>query len=96
MIYQIDAEKIDPAGSRLVVVPTTDGVYDGPIELSDDAEDRMKRPLAGVIQAIGPSVSQQFAVGDRVMFGRYAGTEVELVGGLVLVLQESDIIGVLR
>ncbi len=96
MKYVIHAERIDPAGARLVVVPTTDGAYDGPIELSDDASERLKRPLSGVVQSLGPAVSDQFMVGDRVMFGRYAGTEVDLDGGTVLVLLESDIIGILR
>ena len=72
----------------------------GGLFLPETAKDK---PSEGVILAVGSgkinddgSVNDlQVAVGDRVVFGKYAGTEIKVDGAERLILREEDILGVL-
>jgi chaperonin GroES len=63
-----------------------------------------RSPLAGEIIAVGPGGRDETAklipidlkVGDRVLFGKWSGTEVKLDGVDYLIMKESDIMGVLQ
>jgi chaperonin GroES len=71
----------------------------GGIIIPDTAKDK---PFEGEVLAVGPGKRQDngqtllmaVAVGNRVMFGKYAGTEIRLEGEDLLVLREPDILGV--
>ncbi|RAI43895.1 co-chaperone GroES [Rhodoplanes roseus] len=62
-----------------------------------------EKPQQGEIVAVGPGgrdeagklVPLDLKVGDRVLFGKWSGTEVKLDGVDVLIMKESDIMGVL-
>jgi chaperonin GroES len=56
----------------------------GGIIIPDSAKEK---PSQGEITAVGP--------GDRVLFGKWSGTEVKLDGQELLIMKESDIMGVL-
>ena len=72
----------------------------GGIIIPDSAKEK---PSQGEIIAVGPGgrdesgklVSIDVKVGDRVLFGKWSGTEVKLDGEELLIMKESDIMGVL-
>ncbi|MGA9442255.1 MAG: co-chaperone GroES [Methyloceanibacter sp.] len=62
-----------------------------------------EKPQTGKIVSVGPGVRGEdgkiqalgVKVGDKVLFGKWSGTEVKLDGGDLLIMKESDIMGVL-
>ena len=50
---------------------------------------------AGVRNELGAIVALDVKAGDRVLFGKWSGTEVKLDGEELLIMKESDIMGVL-
>jgi chaperonin GroES len=73
----------------------------GGIIIPDTAKEK---PSQGEIVAVGPGgrdeagklIPIDLQVGDRVLFGKWSGTEVKLDGEDVLIMKESDIMGVLE
>jgi chaperonin GroES len=73
----------------------------GGIIIPDTAKEK---PIQGEVLAVGPGarddsgklIALDVKVGDVVLFGKWAGTEVKLEGEEVLVLKESDIIGIIE
>jgi len=65
--------------------------------------DAKEKPSQGEITAVGPGgrdeagklIPIDLKVGDRVLFGKWSGTEVKLDGEELLIMKESDIMGVL-
>ena len=63
-----------------------------------------EKPMQGEIVAVGPGardeagkvVSLDVKAGDRVLFGKWSGTEVKIGGEELLVMKESDIIGIVE
>jgi len=63
-----------------------------------------EKPMQGEILAVGPGARNEqgeliplgVEVGDRVLFGKWSGTEVKLDGDELLIMKESDIMGVLE
>src|SRR3954471_23524677 len=72
----------------------------GGILIPDTAKEK---PSQGEVVAVGPGgrdeagklISIDFKVGDRVLFGKWSGTEVKIDGIDLLIMKESDIMGVL-
>src|SRR5215212_5505313 len=62
-----------------------------------------EKPMQGEVLAVGPGARNEkgdlvpmgVQVGDRVLFGKWSGTEVKLDGDELLIMKESDIMGVL-
>ncbi|MCB1444101.1 MAG: co-chaperone GroES [Methyloceanibacter sp.] len=73
----------------------------GGIIIPDTAKEK---PQQGEVVAVGPGVADDMGkvqpldvrVGDRVLFGKWSGTEVKIDGDDVLIMKESDILGVLE
>ncbi len=73
----------------------------GGIIIPDTAQEK---PQEGEIVAVGPGArdedgkvqSLDVKVGDRVLFGKWSGTEVKIDGDELLIMKESDIMGVLE
>ena len=63
-----------------------------------------EKPMQGEVLAVGPGardedgdlVPMSVQVGDRVLFGKWSGTEVKIDDEEVLIMKESDIMGVLE
>ena len=63
-----------------------------------------EKPMQGEVLAVGPGARNEkgdlvpmgVQVGDRVLFGKWSGTEVKLDGDELLIMKESDIMGVLE
>ena len=73
----------------------------GGIIIPDTAKEK---PMQGEILAVGPGargedgklIPMGVSAGDRVLFGKWSGTEVKLDGEDLLIMKESDIMGVLE
>ncbi|HLI69773.1 MAG TPA: co-chaperone GroES [Ktedonobacteraceae bacterium] len=94
--------KIKPLGDRIVVKPLSGETQTkSGIVLPDTAKEK---PQEGEVLAVGPGkvldngkrVSSEIQVGQRVLFAKYAGTEVKMDGEEFLILRESDIMGIVE
>ncbi|MGK9167737.1 co-chaperone GroES [Inquilinus limosus] len=73
----------------------------GGIIIPDTAKEK---PQEGEVIAVGPGARDEqgrlvpldVKVGDRVLFGKWSGTEVKLDGQEILIMKESDILGILE
>jgi chaperonin GroES len=73
----------------------------GGIIIPDTAKEK---PMEGEIVAAGPGarnetgalVALEVKAGDRVLFGKWSGTEVKIDGEELLIMKESDILGILE
>ena len=57
-----------------------------------------EKPLMGTVKAVGPGtadVKMEVKEGDVVMYGKYAGTEVEIDGTSYLIMKQADIMAIL-
>ena len=93
-------EKLEPLGDRVIVRPiNTEEVSKGGIILPDTAKEK---PQDGEIIAIGPGkikddgsrIPMEVKVGDKVMFAKYAGTEVKLNDEKLMIMSQSDIMAI--
>ena len=91
-----------PLHDRVVVERIdADAKSAGGILIPDSAQEK---PSQGEIVAVGPGgrdeagklIPIDLKKGDRVLFGKWSGTEVKLDGEDLLIMKESDIMGVLQ
>jgi len=94
--------KFRPLHDRVVVRRlTAEEKTSGGIIIPDTAKEK---PMEGEIVAAGPGArNEQGAIvaldvkaGDRVLFGKWSGTEVKLDGEDLLIMKETDIMGVIE
>ena len=92
------ASKIKPLGDRVVIKPTPkEEISKGGIVLPDTAKEK---PQDGKIVAVGPGrltedgkrIDMEVKVGDKVIYSKYAGTEVKVDDEELIILRESDIL----
>lgn len=93
---------LKPLGDRVVIelVETEEKTASG-IVLPDTAKEK---PQEGKVVAVGTGrvldngerVALELSVGDRIIFSKYAGTEVKYEGKEYLILRESDILAVIN
>jgi chaperonin GroES len=84
VVQRIDAEEKTKGG---IIIPDT----------------AKEKPQEGKIVAVGPGgrdeagqlIKPDVKVGDRVLFGKWSGTEVKIDGEDLLIMKESDIMGVI-
>jgi chaperonin GroES len=96
-----DRMKLRPLHDRVVVkrIDAEDKTAGG-IIIPDTAKEK---PSQGEVVAVGPGgrdeagklIPIDLKVGDRVLFGKWSGTEIKLDGQELLIMKESDILGVL-
>ena len=91
--------KVTPLADRVVIkaLEETEQMRGG-LYIPDTAKEK---PQQGEIVAVGPGrfekekrVPMDVKVGDRVLYGKYSGTEVTLEGEQLLILKESDVLAV--
>ena len=92
--------KFRPLHDRIVVRRiTAEEKTAGGIIIPDTAKEK---PMEGEVIAVGPGardeqgqiVALDVKAGDRVLFGKWSGTEVKVDGQDLLIMKESDILGV--
>jgi chaperonin GroES len=85
VIRRLDAEEKSAGG---IIIPDT----------------AQEKPMEGEVVAVGPGarneqgqiVALEVRAGDRILFGKWSGTEVKLDGEELLIMKESDIMGVIE
>ncbi len=91
-----------PLHDRVVVKRIQEDVKtSGGIIIPDTAQEK---PQEGEVVAVGPGsrdedgdrIALDVKVGDRVLFGKWSGTEVKVDGEDLLIMKESDIMGVIE
>ncbi len=86
---------IKPLGNRVVIEPmTAETVTPTGIIIPDTAQEKQAK---GTIIAVGKGTEgneMEVKVGDKVLFGKYAGQEVAVDGEELLVMREDDIIAI--
>ena len=92
--------KVSPLADRVVVraLEETEQMRGG-LYIPDTAKEK---PQQGEIVAVGPGrfdegkrVPMDVKVGDKVLYGKYSGTEVTVDGEQLLILRESDVLAVI-
>ena len=87
---------IRPLADRVLILPqpaeekTISGII-----IPDTAKEK---PLQGKVVAVGGGTKDEemvIAVGDQVLYGKYAGTEIEFEGEKYLIMRQSDVLAVL-
>ncbi|MEW6015425.1 MAG: co-chaperone GroES [Candidatus Zixiibacteriota bacterium] len=91
---------VKPLADRVVVKPVEMAeVKKGGIIIPDTAKEK---PQEGEVMEVGPGrttedgkkVPMEVKKGDRVLYGKYSGTEVTLDGSEFLIMRESDILAI--
>ena len=88
---------IKPLADRVLVKPqAAEEKTVGGIIIPDTAKEK---PLRGEILAVGQGTKDEqmvLKVGDQVLYGKYAGTELELDGEKYLIMRQQDVLAVLE
>jgi chaperonin GroES len=91
-----------PLGDRVLVKRVKEEEKTkGGIIIPDTAQEK---PQEGEVVAVGPGardedgerIEMDVKVGDRILFGKWSGTEVKVDGDDLLIMKESDILGVIE
>lgn len=92
--------KVKPLADRVVVKPLDEAeTMRGGLYIPDTAKEK---PQQGEVVAVGPGklseegkrIDMELKVGDKVLYGKYSGTEVTLDAEQYLILRESDVLAV--
>ncbi|MBU8933272.1 MAG: co-chaperone GroES [candidate division Zixibacteria bacterium] len=93
--------QVKPLADRVVVKPLDEGeTMKGGIIIPDTAKEK---PMQGEIMEIGPGRTNEdgkktpleVKKGDKVLYGKYTGTEVSIAGEEYLIMRESDIFAII-
>ncbi|MBQ7909091.1 MAG: co-chaperone GroES [Elusimicrobiaceae bacterium] len=92
--------KIKPLGDRLIVKPIERETMKGGIIIPDTAKEK---PMEGEVLAAGPGkldnngnrTPMDVKVGDKVLYGKYSGTEIKLDDETYLIIHQDEILGIL-
>ncbi|MGI8843640.1 MAG: co-chaperone GroES [Gemmatimonadaceae bacterium] len=95
-----NAVKVSPLADRVVVKPLEETEQmRGGLYIPDTAKEK---PQQGEVVAAGPGrfekdkrVPMDLKVGDKILYGKYSGTEVTLDNEQYLILRESDVLAVI-
>ena len=87
---------IKPLADRVLIQPTpAEEVTMSGIIIPDSAKEK---PLKGKVLAVGNGTKDEEMVlkeGDQVLYGKYAGTEIEFEGEKYLIMRQSDVLAVI-
>ena len=93
--------KVKPLADRVVVEPLEESEeMRGGLYIPDTAKEK---PQQGTVVAVGPGrlsdegerMPVELETGQRILYGKYSGTEVTIDGQDVLIIKESDVLAVL-
>ena len=87
---------IQPLADRELVLPAPAEEKVGGIIIPDTAKEK---PLNGTIVAVGEGTKDEKMIlkeGDNVLYGKYAGTELEYEGKKYLMMRQSDVLAIVK
>ena len=92
--------KIKPLGDRIIVKPIERETMKGGIIIPDTAKEKpMEGEVlavgAGKLDDIGARIPMDVKPGDRVLYGKYSGTEVKLDDETYLIIHQDEVLGIL-
>jgi chaperonin GroES len=89
--------KIQPLADRVLIKPAAaEEKTVGGIIIPDSAKEK---PLRGEVLAVGEGTKDEAMVlkaGDQVLYGKYAGTELELEGEKYLIMRQNDVLAIIK
>ena len=93
--------QVKPLYDRVVVRPVEEEQVKGGIIIPDTAKEK---PVEGDIVEVGSGrvtddgkkMSLEVKKGDRILYGKYSGTEVSIEGEELLIMRESDIFAIIQ
>ncbi len=94
--------KIQPLADRVVVkVMEAKEVTKGGIVLPDTAKEKPQEAEVvatgkGKVSDEGKTIPPEVKIGDKILFGKYTGTEITVDGKEYLILKEDDILGIVK
>ena len=87
---------LKPLADRVIIKPTpAEEVTMSGIIIPDSAKEK---PLRGTVMAVGNGTKDEEMIlkeGDQVLFGKYAGTEIEFDGEKILIMRQNDVLAVI-
>lgn len=87
---------LTPLADRVIIKPApAETKTVGGIIIPDTAKEK---PLQGEVLAVGQGTKDEAMIlkaGDRVLYGKYAGTEVEFDGEKLLIMRQSDVLAII-
>ena len=87
---------VKPLSDRVLTLPTpAEENTAGGLIIPDTAKEK---PLAGKVIAVGPGTSEikmEVKVGDQVLYGKYAGQEINVDGTDYLIMKQQDILAII-
>ncbi len=96
------ALNLKPLGSRVVIEPIEqEEITAGGIVLPETAKEKPQQGMvlsvgAGDRDESGKRIAMDVAVGDKVLFAKYSGTEIKMDGKKLLILRESDLLAIVE
>lgn len=87
---------IQPLADRVLITPAPAEEKIGGIIIPDTAKEK---PLQGTVVAVGEGKKDEDMIlkaGDNVLYGKYAGQEIEYRGEKYLIMRQSDVIAILK
>ncbi len=87
---------IKPLGDRVLVLPAPAEEKIGGIIIPDTAKEK---PLKGTIVAAGKGTKDEEMIlkeGDTILYGKYAGTELEFEGEKYLMMRQNDVLAIIE
>ena len=89
--------KVKPLADRVLIQPTAaEEVTASGIIIPDSAKEK---PLKGTVLAVGNGTKDEPMIlkeGDKVLYGKYAGTEITLDGDKVLIMRQNEVFAVVE
>jgi len=93
--------KFKPLGDRVLLKPIEEEEKKGGIIIPDTAKEK---PQKGEVVAIGPGkkddsgklIEMNVKVGNKILYGKYSGTEMKIEGADYLIVHEEDILGIVE
>jgi chaperonin GroES len=102
VILEVNQMKVRPVNDRILVIRIEEEKKTrGGIIIPDTAKEK---PQEGKVVAVGPGkrdengkrIPMEVKKGDRILFSKYAGTEIKIDGEEHIFMRENDILGVLN
>lgn len=102
---RVKNKKIETVMSKLKIKPLADRVVVEPMEAEQKTaagiiipDTAKEKPQQGVVVAVGPGKKDEpmsVKAGDKVLYGKYSGSEINMDGTTYLIMRESDIFAIL-